>query len=149
MPKASAPKAPCVLVWLSPHTIVVPGKRQPELRADDVDDALAAAVEVEQRHAERRRRCSRSVSTCCARQRIGDRQVPRCRRRHVVIDGREGEIGTPDLAAAQAQAFERLRRRHFVNEVTIDVEQGAAVLELAHDVRIPDLVEQGARCAAC
>ena len=25
MPKASAPKAPCVLVWLSPHTIVIPG----------------------------------------------------------------------------------------------------------------------------
>ncbi len=25
MPKASAPKAPCVEVWLSPHTIVMPG----------------------------------------------------------------------------------------------------------------------------
>ena len=25
MPKASAPKAPCVLVWLSPQTIVIPG----------------------------------------------------------------------------------------------------------------------------
>ncbi len=25
MPKASAPKAPCVEVWLSPHTMVMPG----------------------------------------------------------------------------------------------------------------------------
>ena len=25
MPKASAPKAPCVEVWLSPQTMVVPG----------------------------------------------------------------------------------------------------------------------------
>jgi hypothetical protein len=25
MPKASAPKAPCVAVWLSPQTIVMPG----------------------------------------------------------------------------------------------------------------------------
>ena len=25
MPKASAPKAPCVLVWLSPQTMVMPG----------------------------------------------------------------------------------------------------------------------------
>ncbi len=25
MPKASAPKAPCVEVWLSPQTIVIPG----------------------------------------------------------------------------------------------------------------------------
>ena len=29
MPKASAPKAPCVLVWLSPHTIVMPGCVRP------------------------------------------------------------------------------------------------------------------------
>ena len=29
MPKASAPKAPCVAVWLSPHTIVIPGCVKP------------------------------------------------------------------------------------------------------------------------
>ena len=29
MPKASAPKAPCVLVWLSPHTMVMPGWVRP------------------------------------------------------------------------------------------------------------------------
>ena len=29
MPKASAPKAPCVEVWLSPQTIVMPGCVQP------------------------------------------------------------------------------------------------------------------------
>ena len=29
MPKAIAPKAPCVEVWLSPHTIVMPGCVQP------------------------------------------------------------------------------------------------------------------------
>ena len=29
MPKASAPNAPCVEVWLSPHTIVMPGCVQP------------------------------------------------------------------------------------------------------------------------
>ena len=57
MPNASAPKAPCVLVWLSPQTIVVPGSVKPELGTDHVDDALAAAVEVEERHAERDARC--------------------------------------------------------------------------------------------
>ena len=41
MPKASAPKAPCVAVWLSPQTIVMPGWVQALLRADDVHDALA------------------------------------------------------------------------------------------------------------
>ena len=29
MPKASAPKAPCVEVWLSPQTTVVPGNVKP------------------------------------------------------------------------------------------------------------------------
>ena len=29
IPKASAPKAPCVLVWLSPQTIVSPGSVSP------------------------------------------------------------------------------------------------------------------------
>ena len=41
MPNASAPNAPCVEVWLSPQTIVMPGCVSPSSRPDDVDDALA------------------------------------------------------------------------------------------------------------
>jgi hypothetical protein len=44
MPCASAPKAPCVEVWLSPQTMVMPGQGEALLRADDVDDALALVV---------------------------------------------------------------------------------------------------------
>ena len=44
MPNASAPNAPCVEVWLSPQTIVMPGWVRPELRADDVHDALVAVA---------------------------------------------------------------------------------------------------------
>ena len=42
MPNASAPKAPCVEVWQSPQTIVMPGWVEAQLRADHVHDALAA-----------------------------------------------------------------------------------------------------------
>ena len=52
MPKASAPNAPCVLVWLSPHTIVIPGLREAELGADHVHDPLMLAPEREERNAE-------------------------------------------------------------------------------------------------
>ena len=52
MPKASAPNAPCVEVWLSPQTMVMPGLRDAQLRADDVDDALIFAVHVEEAHAD-------------------------------------------------------------------------------------------------
>ena len=40
MPKASAPNAPWVAVWLSPQTMVIPGMRATLLGTDDVDDAL-------------------------------------------------------------------------------------------------------------
>ena len=52
MPKASAPKAPCVDVWLSPQTIVIPGCVSAELRADHVDDPLAPAAGRVERDAE-------------------------------------------------------------------------------------------------
>ena len=41
MPCASAPKAPCVEVWLSPQTMVMPGSVKPCSGPIDVDDALA------------------------------------------------------------------------------------------------------------
>ena len=48
----------------------------------------------------------------------------RCRalRRDDVIDGRERAIGARHLPAALPQRVERLRRRHFVNEVQADEE---------------------------
>ena len=62
IPKASAPNAPWVEVWLSPQTTSSPGwvspcsgptqqprLGQPLLGADDVDYALAGVVEAEQR----------------------------------------------------------------------------------------------------
>ena len=45
IPKASAPNAPCVDVWLSPHTRSIPGKTKTELRPDHVDDALAPVAD--------------------------------------------------------------------------------------------------------
>ena len=40
MPKAIAPKAPWVEVWLSPQTSVDAGQRKAEFRPDHVDDAM-------------------------------------------------------------------------------------------------------------
>ncbi len=65
--------------------------------------------------------------------------------RNVVIDHRERLLRRMDLAAGHAQAFEGLRRRHFMDEVTIDVEQTGAVLGLVDQMIVPDLVVQGCR----
>ena len=62
MPNATAPNAPCVEVWLSPHAMVMPGCVSPSsgpmtctmpcLPLDDVveRDAELAAVPLERRH---------------------------------------------------------------------------------------------------
>ena len=51
MPIAIAPSAPCVAVWLSPHTITQARNGQPLLRPDHVHDALARVVEAHQHDA--------------------------------------------------------------------------------------------------
>ena len=48
MPKASAPSAPWVEVWLSPQTMQHARQAQALLGADHMDDALARVVEAEE-----------------------------------------------------------------------------------------------------
>ncbi|MCY1488395.1 hypothetical protein D9M68_220870 [compost metagenome] len=64
----------------------------------------------------------------------------------MVDDGKRLFRGA-DLAAGHAQAFEGLRARHFVNEVTVDVEKTGAVFLFVDQVVVPDFVIEGTRCA--
>ena len=49
------------------------------------------------------------------------------------------------LAAGEAQALERLRAGHFVDEVAVDIEEGGAVRLHVDDMVIPNLVVERAR----
>ena len=111
--------APCVDVWLSPQTIVMPGCGQAELRADDVDDALAAAAGRVERDAELLAVAPQRVELRLRRagpDRAG-RPSARCG------PSSRGQVRPAHLPPGQAQALERLRRRHLVDEVQVDVEQ--------------------------
>ena len=77
--------------------------REPELGADDVDDALAAAARRVERDAEFRQ-LSRSASSCGGR--AG--RAPVRIRRDVVIHRREREVGAADEPAGEPQPLERL-----------------------------------------
>ena len=57
---------PCVQVWLSPQTSVVPGMRQALLGADDVHDAVAVLADVEQLYAELRGVLAQAAQQRCA-----------------------------------------------------------------------------------
>ena len=123
IPKASAPNAPCVAVWLSPQTIVMPGWVTPSSgpmtwtmpwcsRAERVDrDAELLAVALE--------RLDLDAAELVLDERGGRRAVGR----HVVVGGGERAVGAADRAAGQPQAVEGLRARDLVDEVQVDVDQ--------------------------
>lgn len=60
--------------------------------------------------------------------------------RDVVVRGGDVGIDAPRLAPGQTQAFEGLRRGHFVDDVTIDIDQRRAIVALLDQMRIPELV---------
>ena len=59
---------------------------------------------------------------------------------HVVVGHGDGLFGRAHLAVGQAQAFERLRRRDLMHEVTVDIQQAGAVVGLLDDMVVPDFV---------
>ncbi len=77
-----------------------------------------------------------------ARHRIVD-PMAAVSRWNVVIGHGQHRIDAPGLAVRQPQALEGLRRGHFVDQMTVDVQQRRAIRVGAHDMCIPDLVVQG------
>ena len=65
--------------------------------------------------------------------------------RDVVVDDQQRLLRALHLAAREAQPFERLRRRHLVNDVSVDGEQAGAVGLLVDQMVTPDLVVERAR----
>ena len=60
-----------------------------------------------------------------------------------MVLGRDGQIGSPDPAAAQSEAVECLGAGHLVDEVKVDVEQIGLAGCGVHHVAIPNLLGEG------
>ena len=147
MPKASAPKAPCVEVWLSPHTISMPGCVEALLRSDDVHDALARVAEAEHGDA-RLLRVARQVLHHAAPLGVCDGvEAAAGVRRHIVIGRGEGAVRCAQLQAALAQHAKGVARS-VMDQMAIDVEQRLAVGALEDAVTRPDLVEESSSARA-
>ena len=140
MPKAIAPNAPWVDVWLSPHAIVSPGCVRPSsgpmtwtipwtplFRSKNVIPCCAAALLEPRRH--------------LLGHRVGKR--PRLSLgRDDVVHGGERALRGPHRPAARGELGERLRARDFVDEMEPDVELGLAIRQPANRVEIPNLLKQ-------
>ncbi len=118
------------------------GQRETLLGPDDVDDALPLIELVEIFEPEELRVLGEIRDLRGAlRVRIGLVAVGG---RHVVVDDAERLLGRAHLAAGEAQPLERLRARHLVHQVAVDVEEAGAVGLLVDQVVVPDLVVEGA-----
>jgi hypothetical protein len=60
-----------------------------------------------------------------------------------MIGGRQIGARAPGLASAQAQALEGLRRGHFVQKLTVNVEERRAIGFGAYHVGVPEFVIEG------
>ena len=145
MPNAKAPNAPCVAVWLSPQTMAHARLREAQLGTDHVDDALLGRCRGRRAwmpNSSQLRAASRAAlghaasATGQAVVRRSGRCGPSWRR--------SGPAGA--RAAARAQALERLRRGHLVDEVQVDVEQRRPVRSWRDDVARPTSCRRA--CAA-
>ena len=127
----------------SPQTIVMPGWVMPELRADDVHDALLGVAHRVERDAELGAVAAQRLDLRAA-DRVGDRlgadQRQRVVGRHVVVLGGQREVGTAHRAPGEPQPVEGLRAGDLVDEVHVDVEQVGLARGRAHDVAVPELL---------
>ncbi len=140
MPKASAPNAPWVAVWLSPHTMVMPGCVRPSSgpmtwTMPCLSCALMNAVEQDVELPAQF--CLQLRNLLDAAMLIDDRQAAVIGRDAVIHRGK-GAVGPAHCDAALAQPFEGLRRGHFMHQVQVNVQDGRAVRVLRHHMRVPD-----------
>ncbi len=120
--------------------------REPKLRPDNVHDPLLARSDIEQTEPELRAVAPQRLDLQF-RIGVGDR-LAAIGRRHVVILRRVRPMRRANFATRMAQALERLRRRDFMHQVKVDVEQRRFVLFFADYMLFPDFFEQGF-CSHC
>ena len=140
IPKARAPNAPCVAVWLSPQTIVMPGWVSPSSGTDDVDDPLGLGAVGVDRDPELGA-VDLQLLHLGGRHLVEDREAAGSRRGRVVRRG-DRPLGPAHAQPAGAQAGERLGRGDLVDEVEVDGEDGGGALVLGDDVVVPDLLDE-------
>ena len=141
MPWASAPKAPWVEVWLSPQTMVMPGRVKP------CSGPTMWTMPCRWSSSSKYSTPNSAAFFARAATWVADSSLAMPLRavggRHVVVDDGERLLRGAHLAAGEAQALEGLRAGHLMDEVAVDIEEAGAVLGLMDDMVVPDLVVEG------
>ena len=142
IPKARAPKAPWVEVWLSPHTMVMPGWVRPSSGPMMCTIPWWASPIGNSRMPNSAQLAARtSIWRAEMGSSIGPSRAVVGTLWSMVATVRSGRR---TAAPGQAQAVEGLGRGDLVDQVQVDVEQVGLAVGLADHVALPDLVGQGA-----
>ena len=138
MPCASAPKAPCVEVWLSPQTMVVPGSVKP--CSGPITCTMPCRMSRSSKYSMPKSLALLAMVSTWMRLSSSLMPLAAVGGRDVVIDHGERLLGRAHLAAGHAQALEGLRARHLVHEMAVDIEDAGAVRLPVDDVVVENLV---------
>ena len=130
-----------MLVWLSPHTIVMPGWVSPVSGADDMHDPLAELTEAVQRDPEVLA-VLRSASTWA---RLVGSRSSRVSVGTLWSSVARVSSGSSYPPVGRPQPVERLRLEPLVDEVQVDVQRLRLVRPDRDGVPLPDLVDHAAR----
>ena len=121
------------------------GLRQSKLRADDMDDPSVRIVKSV--HADAKLR-GVFVEQFNLFFRKGIRDTKgRIVRWHAMVHRCNGAIRTPHFQSAITKSRKSLRRRHFMDQVEIDIEDRGRLGFLRNDMGIPDFLKKRLDCA--
>jgi hypothetical protein len=139
IPNARQAKAPCVLVWESPHTTVIPGSVAPCSGPITCTMPCRASRNGKYALAPCSLMFASSVSTCVRE--IGSRMPwSQCCVGVLWSAVAYDRIDSPGSAPGELEAFEGLRTGDFMHQVPVDVDQRRAFAVLAHEVARPELI---------
>ena len=141
MPKASAPNAPWVAVWLSQHTTVVPGRVKPcsgpmtwtmPWRGSSMSKTSTP-------------NSSQFVLRVSTWSRDSGSSMPRVRSVVGTLWSATASVASVRRTRrpASRRPSKRLGRKHLVQEMPVDVEEVDSVVLDVDEMAVPDLLEKG------
>ncbi len=141
MPNASAPNAPCVAVWLSPQTTVMPGCVSPS-SGPMTCTMPCRSLWIPRQRMPNSAQLASSCASCFAAisSTIGSERSVVGMLWSAVAMVRSGRR---TLRPRVPQALESLRRSDFVHQVQVDKNQRWRTGLFVHDVGIPEFFDDG------
>ncbi len=140
MPKANAPNAPWVLVWLSPQTMVMPGLVRPSSGPMTCTMPCLRRLDIVKLNAELGAVGAQGIDLLGGDRIFDDEPVGRGG--NIMVHRGHCPVGAAYGSSRQAKPFECLRRGDLMQQMQIDIEQCRLAFGRGDNMRFPYLFEE-------